>query len=289
MEGMLVGDERQTNRLLGYPVDARLLIVNADDLGMCHAVNEAIFRAFEGGLLRSATLMVPCPWAMHAMRFLADRPDIPFGVHLTVVSEWAGYHWGPITPRDKVPSLVDRAGYFHDSEHAHEFLARINLDQLKTEFRAQVEAVLAAGLEPTHLDWHALRIGRRAGIFDVMLELAREYGLALRVAGRALIERVQSLGLPTSDHGFLDSCLLDPAGKGAHYERLLRALPEGVSEWAVHPGLDTPELHAIDPASALVRQTDLDFLMSQEAKDVVQEEGIVLLDYRAPQAIWRSA
>ena len=81
----------ETNRLLGYPVDARLLIINADDFGMCHAINEAIFRALELGVLRSTTLMVPCPWALHAMRFLADHPEIPFGVHLTVISEWVNY------------------------------------------------------------------------------------------------------------------------------------------------------------------------------------------------------
>jgi chitin disaccharide deacetylase len=61
----------QTNHLLGYPVDARLLIINADDFGMCHAINEAIFRALKQGVLGSTTLMVPCPWALHAMHFLA--------------------------------------------------------------------------------------------------------------------------------------------------------------------------------------------------------------------------
>jgi hypothetical protein len=54
---------------------------------------------------------------------------------------------------------------------------------LETEFRAQIETVLVAGLKPTHLDWHSLRIGGRADIFAVMLRLAREYSLALRVAG----------------------------------------------------------------------------------------------------------
>ena len=34
----------QTNQLLGYPNDARLLIVNADDFGMCHTINTGIFR-----------------------------------------------------------------------------------------------------------------------------------------------------------------------------------------------------------------------------------------------------
>jgi predicted glycoside hydrolase/deacetylase ChbG (UPF0249 family) len=51
----------QTNRLLGYPDDARLLIINADDFGMCHAVNSAIIQTLAEGIVRSTTLMVPCP------------------------------------------------------------------------------------------------------------------------------------------------------------------------------------------------------------------------------------
>jgi hypothetical protein len=277
----------QTNRLLGYPVDARLLIINADDFGMCHAINEAIFRALKNGVLRSTTLMVPCPWALHAMHFLAGHPEIPFGVHLTVISDWVDYRWGPVSPREKVPSLIDKAGYFYNFEHMPEFLAQVRLDQLEMEFRAQIEVVLAAGLKPTHLDWHSLRIGGRADIFDVMLRLAREYGVALRVAGRSWTEKVQSQGFPTNDYDFLDSYLLDPADKSARYEQMLRELPAGLSEWAVHPGLDNAELLAIDPDGRHVRQRDFDFLMSQEAKDIVKEEDIILLDYRALQVLWR--
>ena len=277
----------QTNRLLGYPVDARLLIINADDFGMCHAINEAIFRALKKGVLCSTTLMVPCPWALHAMHFLAGHPEIPFGVHLTVISDWVDYRWGPVSPREKVPSLIDKAGYFYNFEHMPEFLAQVRLDQLEMEFRAQIEAVLAAGLKPTHLDWHSLRIGGRADIFDVMLRLAREYGVALRVAGRSWIEKVQSQGFPTNDYDFLDSYILDPADKSARYEQMLRELPAGLSEWAVHPGLDNAELLAIDPDGRHVRQRDFDFLMSQEAKDIVKEEDIILLDYRALQVLWR--
>ncbi len=277
----------QANRLLGYPVDARLLIINADDFGMCHAINAAIFRAFKNGVLRSTTLMVPCPWALHALHFLTDHPEISFGIHLTVISDWVDYRWGPVTPREKVPSLIDKAGYFYNFEHMPEFLAQVRLDQLELEFRGQIEAVLATGLKPTHLDWHSLRIGGRADIFDVMLRLAGEYGLALRVMGRSLIENLQSQGLPTNDYDFLDSYLIDPADKLAYYGQMLRKLPTGLSEWAVHPGLDSTELLAIEPDGKHIRQMDFDFLVSQEAKDIVKEEGILLLDYRALQVVWR--
>ena len=276
-----------TNRLLGYPVDARLLIVNADDFGMCHSVNEAISRVLKDGIVRSTTLMVPCPWMLHAMRLLADNPEMPFGIHLTAISEWPVYRWGPVTAREKVPSLVDAAGYFYNFQEMPEFLAQVKLDQLEMEFRAQIEVVLSAGLQPTHLDWHCLRLGGRDDIFRLMLKLAREYGLALRVVGRSRIEQLQSQGFPTSDYDFLDSYGLDPANKAARYAELLRELPTGLSEWAVHPGLDTAELLAIEPGGARIRQTDFDFLMSQRAKEIVREEGIILLDYRALQALWK--
>lgn len=117
----------QTNRLLGYPDDARLLIINADDFGMCHAVNEAIFGVLKDGLVRSTTFMAPCQWMLHAMHFLADHPEVPFGVHLTVISDWVDYRWGPVTPKENGPSLINKAGYFYDFDHIPEFLAQVNL------------------------------------------------------------------------------------------------------------------------------------------------------------------
>lgn len=284
--------DSQTSRLLGYPADARLLIVNADDFGMCHAVNEAIMGTLRAGIVRSTSLMVPCPWMLHAVHFLQDHPEMAFGVHLTVISDWVDYRWGPVTTPENVPSLLDpglprQMRYFFNFEHMAEFFAQVRLDELALEFRAQIEVVLAAGLQPTHLDWHALRLGSRPDIFELLFRLAREYGLALRVAGRSWIAELQSRGFPTNDYDFLDSYLLDPATKPACFAQLLRELPAGLSEWAVHPGLETPELSAIEPGGEHIRQTDYDFLTSQEAKDIIREEGIILLDYRALQAVWK--
>ena len=85
---------KRTNELLRYPPDARLLIINADDFGMYHAVNEAIFRTIREGVVCSTSLMVPCPWALHAMHLLRENPDIPFGVHLTIIRDLTNYAWG---------------------------------------------------------------------------------------------------------------------------------------------------------------------------------------------------
>lgn len=118
---------------------------------MCNSINEAIMSALMAGLVRSTSLMVTCPWALQAMSFLSSHPDIPFGVHLTVICDADNYRWGPITSKEKVPDLVDRAGRFYSEDNFPAFLDQGSLDQLEVEFRAQIEAVLAAGLKASGL------------------------------------------------------------------------------------------------------------------------------------------
>jgi hypothetical protein len=120
-----------------------------------------------------------------------------------------------------------------------------------------------------------------------MFRLAIEYGVAFRVTGRTNIQKVQRQGLPCNDYNLLDSYLLDPINKPARYARMLHELPAGLSEWAVHPGLDNSELLAMEPDGNHFRQTDYDFWISQEAKDIVKSEGIILINYQAIQEAWR--
>jgi len=263
------------------------LIINADDFGMCHAVNSAIYRALTEGVVQSTTLMVPCPWALHAMHLLRDNPGIAFGVHLTVICDGEEYRWGPVTARHNVPSLIDESGYFYRFDRMPEFLAHASLDELETEFRAQIDTVLGAGLKPTHLDWHSLRLGSRTDIYDLMFGLAKEYGLALRVRGREMMDKVQSEGLPTNDYDFLDSYFLETRDKPALYAQLLRELPEGLSEWAVHPAIDDAEFLAIEPGGNHERQSDFESMVSSEVREAIEREGIILLSYEPLQALWR--
>jgi hypothetical protein len=92
-------------------------------------------------------------------------------------------------------------------------------------------------------------------------------------------------GYPTNDHDLMDSYDLDKVGKAARYARMLRALPVGLSEWALHPGVGNAELRAAVP-SWRVRQSDFDFVVSLEARVILQEEGIILVDYKAIKALW---
>jgi predicted glycoside hydrolase/deacetylase ChbG (UPF0249 family) len=231
--------------------------------------------------------MVPCPWALHAMQMLSDHPEISFGIHLTVISDVPLYRWGALTAREKVPSLIDEAGFFYSYERIPEFLAQAHLSELEVEFRAQIETVLATSLKPTHLDWHCLFNGGRADIFELTVKLAKEYDLAMRVFDRPTGEALRRQGLPTDEHHVVDTFKLDIAGKSAWFARALRELPIGLSEWAAHPALDTPEIRAYEPESWEAHSTDLDFLISQEARSIIEQEGIVLLDYKPLQQVWQ--
>ncbi|MPZ85117.1 MAG: ChbG/HpnK family deacetylase [Actinophytocola sp.] len=252
---------------------------------MHHAINTAVIRSIECGIASSCSVLVPCPSAPHAMRLLRQRPEIPFGIHLTLVCDTTHYRWGPLAAKDTVPSLLDETGELFTPARIPELLAQARLDEVESESRAQIDAVVEAGLTPTHLDWHCLADGGRDDILDLTLALAREYGLAARVWLEPGRRKVRRRGLPVVDHDFLDSFALDLDGKSARYTELLRALPVGLSEWAVHPGLGTAEWQAID-GGWRVRQTDYEFVTSPEALELVHQEGIVVIDYRTIQLVW---
>lgn len=267
---------------LGHPSDARVLILNLDDFGMHPSINTAVVRAIRDGVAASCSLMPPCPGAAHAMNLLREHPEIPFGIHLTLVSELPEYRWGPLAAN--VPSLVDIDGRFHRHPQIPHLLTAARLDEVEVEFRAQIDAVVGTGLAPTHLDWHCIADGGRPDIFDLSMALAAEYGLALRVWTDR--PELRSRGLPIVDNAFLDSFSLDLDGKADRYAALLRALPAGLSEWAVHPGLGDAPAREIDPDGWQVRRSDFDFLMSQRAREIIAEEGIVVIDYRSLQHVW---
>jgi len=279
----------RANALLGYPGDARLLIVNADDFGMSHAINAAVIQTVISGIATSTSLMAPCPWAAHAMQLLRDLSRIPFGVHLTLIAEHQAYRWGPISPSDHVPTLVGTAGHFHLINERDLMLAGASIFEVEAEFRAQIEKILGAGLNPTHLDWHCLPSGGRPDIFETTLSLAHEYGLAVRIHDADRADHCLANNLPVNEHRLLDSYRLPVDLKPARYADLIRELPVGLSEWAVHASLGDAEAQAMEPASWQVRRTDYEVLIAAETRAVIESEGVILLSYREIQSAWNDA
>jgi len=278
-----------SSELLGFGADARVLIVNCDDFGMHDAVNAAVAESIENGIASSCSLMVPCPAAANAMRLLRERPNIPFGIHLALIRDVPEYRWGPTANKADVPSLLDPETnelYIDTPRQRTALLAEAKLPDVERELRAQINAVFEAGLAPTHLDWHCIADGGRADIFDLAMALAKEYGLAARVWLDDGRRKAREHGKPVIDNPFLDSYAISLGDKVATYERMLRDLPAGLTEWAIHPAQGTDEWRRIEPTGRRIRQTDYAFLTSPRAREIIDHEGITVIDYRPLQQVW---
>ncbi len=263
---------------LGHPPDARLLIVNCDDLGSSHAANVGVYEALRDGVATSASLMVPCPWARDAAaRYRGE--DV--GVHLTLNAEHDLFRWAPIT---HAPSLLDGDGGFPRT--VQDAWDHADLDEVRRECRAQVERAIYWGFDVSHLDSHMATLELRPEFFDVYLELAVDFGLPMRL-GSAATER--SVGFPfralAREEGILSpDHLVRASGVGSRraVERALSDLAPGLTELVVHPAVDTAELRALAPDDWAGRVDDHHLVADHSTlRSVAQRAGATLIGYRA--------
>jgi predicted glycoside hydrolase/deacetylase ChbG (UPF0249 family) len=140
------------NSRLGYPDDAKLLIIHADDLAVSHSENRASFEAMKMGSVNSGSIMVPCPWLHEVAAFVSANPEHDLGLHLTLTSEWKHYKWSPVALLPHDSGLTDSLGYMHIDCAAMGALA--TPATVETELRAQIARAKRAGIEPTHFDSH---------------------------------------------------------------------------------------------------------------------------------------
>ncbi len=261
---------------LGADPDARFLILNCADLGLCHAATTGVYDALRDGLATSASLLVPAPWAREAAsRFRGD--DV--GVRLTLNAEHDLYRWGPIT---QAPSLLDGDGGFPRTvtdvwDHA-------DLDEVRRECRAQVERAVLWGFDISHLDAHMDALVLRPEFFDIYLELAVDFALPLRLPDDAVEPHV---GFPirrlAAEEGvlFADRAVTVPAvgGRGALLDAL-GSLGPGVTEITLHPAVDSPELRAAT-TDWPSRVSDLGLLVGDPAvAEAIEAAGVHRIGYR---------
>jgi predicted glycoside hydrolase/deacetylase ChbG (UPF0249 family) len=267
---------------LGYPGDAKLLIVNCDDLGSTRSANIAVYEALRDGLATSATLMVPCPWARDAAAMYRGE-DI--GVHLTLNSEWETYRWGPITHS---PSLLDGDGGFPRT--VEDVWDHADLDEVRRECRAQLERAIYWGFDASHIDSHMGTMQLRPEFFDIYLEMAVDFQLPLRMAA-ASAERL--VGFPyrrlAEEQGvvFPDHFVYTSVGSRRTIEKALFDLRPGVTEVYLHPGIDTDELRASHPDWSS-RVEDHAYLTGDPSfRDLIERAEVFLIGYRELRELQR--
>lgn len=160
---------------LGYPENSKLLMIHADDAGLCHSENRATIQALQYGIVNSYSIMVPCPWFYEMANFAKENSQYDNGIHLTLTCEWENYRFGPVLPIDEVPSLVDENGFFHKNRISLFNMAKP--EEVEKELRAQVEKALRFGLQPTHIDSHMCSVGVSAQFLEIYINLGKQYNL----------------------------------------------------------------------------------------------------------------
>lgn len=271
---------------LGYPKDAKLLIIHADDLGMDYSIDRASFEALANHEVSSASAMVPCPWFPEVVKFAKEHPDADIGLHLAINSEWMTYRWGPVAPRDQVMSLLDPEGYFYRLTPGT--TEKGQAAEAEKEIRAQIEFALRLGLHPTHLDSHEGTLMSRQDFYEAYVKVAHEYHLPF-IAGLAELESKGWQSMLSPGDVKLDGRLninedVRPENWRQTYLRMLDEAKPGLNQLIVHLGYDCPELEAItagyDHHEAKWRQRDFDLVRSAEFKEAIQRNHILVITWR---------
>jgi hypothetical protein len=299
-----------TSEKLGYGKEERLLIVNADDFGLCRSVNDAIEELLEQRYVSSATIMMNCSWSPDAAARAARIKDADIGVHWTLTSEWPAYRWGPLVRNRSAETLAGKDGWFPPSSAEAEH--RADPEQVRSELIAQTEAALQAGIDLTHADNHmgslyGLWSGR--DLLHIAFEICSRFGLPFRlprkllpVGGRFIPPEIEQRAIirvrQAEDYGIvLPDYVIGPEYRlqpGETYEdvkaeglALLRGLLPGVTEWIAHPAILDEELKAFHLYGEK-RGMERRFWSDPDVRLTLDRERIRLIGWRDLQRLQRS-
>jgi chitin disaccharide deacetylase len=269
---------------------SRRLIVNADDFGRSHSVNEAVIQAHRDGILTTASLMVNEAACEDAVALAKGNPRLGVGLHLTLLCGHAA------CPPDSIPGLVDAQGCFSEEpvRAGWRYFFRESLrSQLAAEIRAQLAKFQGTGLKLDHVNGH-LHIHLHPRVFGLLMDAAGDFGVrhirltrdpfwlnASLASGNWLYRIIHSLiyqwlsaralpALRARDIKHTDRVfgLLQNARVAEDFMlRLLPVLPPGDSELYSHPCLEQS-------------RHEFDALVSPRVKALVAKKGIQLIRYQ---------
>lgn len=285
-------NKKTVAELLGYPKNARLLIVHADDIGVSHSQNIASISAFEKGAINSGSIMVPCPWFSEIAAYAKAHPALDLGLHLTLTSEWKYYRWDGVLPSDKIHSLINKEGYFYET--VEDAVKNSNTNDIEKEIKAQIERAIAFGIKPTHLDSHMGTLFSTPELFKIYLKIGEEYKIPVLVP----LDWLDDAELRKLADEYLIPVIaylqLTPSVPANHwqdaYDSVIKGIKPGLNELVLHLAYDNAEMHAVTIDrnnwwDAPWRQRDYDYVISQKFKDALRKNNIQLVTWRQVQKV----
>ncbi|HUR77642.1 MAG TPA: ChbG/HpnK family deacetylase [Acidimicrobiales bacterium] len=239
------------------------LVVQADDLGMCRAVNEGIGLAKTDGILTQTSVMAPTPWFAEGAA-MAKRLGIATGLHLTLTCDWQYYRWSPLTSG---ASLRDPDGTFKSTVEAAK---ADDVDEAIAEGHAQIDRAEALGLTIGYVDPHM-----GISVVPAYEAACARLGVKFMYPGPQPHHRFESIVYLSvqsrRDRGAWFADHLDQLGPGTHMVQS-------------HPAVASAELRAMEPEDSRnffwtepTRVPDLEALCAPEVRKVVEARGIELV------------
>ena len=246
---------------LGFPEGKKVLILHADDIGMCEEANIAAFSYLKNNQIQSAAIMVPCSFAEEAIKWAVKNPSKDIGLHLTLTSEWKTYRWSSIANKKDVPGLIDPNGKLWHS--VKEVVANASAEEVEKEIRAQIDKAISLGMKPSHIDTHMGTLYATSDFVKVFLKIAEEYKIpanAIDLSNEKVVEHFRNAGYPIDTNIIqlmntyslpkLDFFTSVPKGKTYEEKRenffnLVQSLPLGLTEIIFHPSIETENLKTI--------------------------------------------
>jgi predicted glycoside hydrolase/deacetylase ChbG (UPF0249 family) len=252
------------------------LIIRGDDIGSCHAANEACIRSYKEGIMTSVELMVPCSWFPEAVKLLNENPGLDVGIHLVLNSEWDNYKWRPLT---WAPSLTDADGYFYPTIWPRKNMpagtalkdADWKIEEIERELRAQIELGRKKVPRVSHLSFHMGCNSWDPKVNELCLKMANEYDLYI-VTPETGVLGIGGFGDAKTARERIDK-----------FVKMLEELKTGTYLFVEHPGLDTPEMNAIGHAGyedvAQDRDAVTDVFVSERVRETIEKLRIKLISY----------
>ena len=280
---------------LGYPAGKKVIVLHADDAGMCEEANIAVKSMLAEGHIQSAAVMMPCPNAEDMIEWAKEHPDVDVGLHLTLTSEWKEYRWPSVSPVDEVPSLIDEEGkLWHE---VPDVVQHASAEDVAKEVRAQIEKSLAMGYRPDHIDTHMGALFGHPDYTKAYMQIAMEYGIPAMVIDMGdpeVVARYKETGYPVTDEMIkymesytlpkLDNFTSAPNAKTyeekvAAFQGLIKSLQPGLTEIIFHPSVGTENLKSIT-GSWQQRIWEAEMFADPELIQFFEDEGIIFTNWK---------
>jgi len=280
---------------LGFPAGRKVLILHADDIGMCEEANRAVIPYLENQQIQSASVMMPCAYSDEFMQWYKANADYDIGLHLTLTSEWQTWRWSTVADKGLVSSLLNSDEFMWHS--VAEVVQNAKPEEVEKEIRAQIEKALSLGVRPTHLDTHMGTLYHIDAFSKIFMDIAEEYqipALIFDLSNDSIIQKFEEMGVPITDY-FIARCndysmpkldYFESIPVGNSYEEfrdnffeVVKSLNPGIAEIICHPSVESDKLKEITD-SWQQRVWEAQLFADPEVIDFLIEEQIIFTNWK---------